>query len=466
MKPFVPRPYQNLLIQHIIETPRCAVWAGMGMGKTSSTLFALSYLKAVLGETPALVLAPLRVAQSTWPDEVKKWAELSDLTVSPVVGSAEKRREALKVKADIYTMNYENIVWLLHELNATTGVWPFKVIVADESTRLKSYRTRSGGVRARALAAVAYHSKRFIELTGTPAPNGLEDLWGQAWFLDKGERLTKSFSRFQQRWFRPVKIGSDAFAVKWVPFNWSQKDIQDKLKDLCLTVKAEDYFPLKEPIVSNICVDLPPKAKKVYNELQREMFTELEGVEVEAFNAAAKTMKCLQAASGAVYDNDGNWHELHDAKIEALKSIIEEAAGAPVLIAYHWKPDAERILKAIPNAKILDKSPDTIREWNEGKISVMLAHPQSAGHGLNLQDGGNILVFFSQWWNLEERMQIIERIGPTRQMQAGHDRPVFIYNIIAKGTADEIVMERVETKKSVQELLLNAMKGERKHGWT
>lgn len=461
-RPFIPRPYQKLLIQHIIDHPRCALWCGMGMGKTSSTLFALSYLNAVLDITPALVLAPLRVAQSTWPDEVKKWAELSNLRVSPIIGSAEQRRAALHTPADIYTMNYENIVWLLHELKDTMGKWPFKIIVADESTRLKSYRTRSGGVRAQALAAVAFHAERFVELTGTPAPNGLMDLWGQAWFLDKGERLTKSFSRFQNRWFRPIKVGSDAFAVKWVPCEWSQDEIQKKMADLCLTVKAEDYFPLKDPIVTNVYVDLPPKAKKVYDELQREMFTELEGVEIEAFSAATKTMKCLQAASGAIYDADGEWHELHDAKIEALKSIVEEAAGAPILVAYHWKPDAERLLRAFPQARLLDKSPNTIQEWNQGRIPLLLAHPQSAGHGLNLQDGGNILVFFSHWWDLEQRMQITERIGPTRQHQAGHDRPVFIYNIVAKGTADEVVMARVETKKSIQELLLDAMKGERK----
>lgn len=453
---FVPRPYQADIINHIINTPRCALWAGMGLGKTSSTLFALQFLKAVFDDTPALVLAPLRVAQSTWPDEVRKWAELSDLTVSTITGSAAQRRAALATKADVYTMNYENIVWLVKELN---GEWPFKVIVADESTKLKSFRTRSGGVRTKALASVAFKSNRFIELTGTPAPNGLLDLWGQAWFLDKGERLTASFSRFQQRWFKPLKVGSDAFAVKWIPREWAQDDIQDKLKDVCLTIKAEDHFPIKDPIVTPVFVDLPPSAKKVYDKLQKEMYAELEGVEIEAFNAAAKTMKCLQAASGAVYDNDGGWHELHDAKIEALKSIVEESSGAPILVAYHWKPDAERILKAFPQARLLDKNPDTIRAWNEGKIEILLAHPQSAGHGLNLQDGGNILVFFSHWWNLEEHDQIVERIGPTRQHQAGHDRPVFIYNIIARGTADEVVQARLSTKKSVQECLLNAMKG-------
>lgn len=462
---FTPRPYQTEIIRHIMEHPRCAVFAGMGMGKTSSTLFSLLFIKAVYGDMPALVLAPLRVAQSTWPDEVKKWEDLSGLRVAVAVGSPEKRGEAIMRAArgdvDIVTMNYENIPWLIQFLARTVKAWPFRTIVADESTRLKGYRRQSGGIRTRALASVAFHANRFIELTGTPAPNGLQDLWGQAWFLDKGARLCESYSRFQQRWFRQIRMGADAFAVKWVPCEWSQDEIQARLKDLCVTVKAGDYFPIDEPITSNVTVELPKKARTVYDQLQREAFAELEGVEIEAVNAAAVTMKCLQAASGAVYDADGESHELHDAKLDALASIVEEAAGAPVLVAYHWRVDADRIKERFPEAVMLDKNPNTIRDWNAGKIPLLLAHPASAGHGLNLQDGGNILVFYSHWWDLEARMQIIERIGPTRQHQAGHDRPVFIYNIVAKRTMDETVIARVGTKKSVHDALLDAMKKEK-----
>lgn len=459
MSRFEPRPYQRDIIQHIITHPRAAVYAGMGMGKTSSTLFALQFLKVVFDDVPALVLAPLRVAQSTWPDEVRKWGELSDMTVSVVTGNAAERSAALAKPADIYCMNYENIPWLVKHLSNKTDTWPFKTIICDESTRLKSYRTRAGGVRTKALAAVAFHANRFIELTGTPAPNGLQDLWGQLWFLDKGERLHKSFARFQNRWFRPVKVGADAFAVKWVPFEWTQKEIQEKIKDLCITVKAEDYFPIEKPVESTVYVDLPPKAQKIYKEMRNQAFAELEaGVEVEAFNAAAVTMKCLQLAAGFMYDEEGVTHDVHDAKLDALASIVEEAAGAPVLVAYQWKADAERILKKFPQAVLLDKNPDTIRKWNHGSIPILLAHPASAGHGLNLQDGGNILVFYSHWWDLEQYQQIVERIGPTRQYQAGHPRPVFLYHIVARGTMDETVMVRRETKAGVQELLLQAMK--------
>lgn len=461
MKPFTPRPYQDLIIDFILRNPRCLIFAGMGLGKTVSTLMALSFIKDVFGESPALVLAPLRVARSTWPDEVAKWSELSGLKVSIITGTPADRQAAVDAKADVYTMNYENLPWLVNYLAKTRKVWPFPTIVADESTRLKGYRTRSGGVRTRALAAVAFAAKRFIALTGTPAPNGLQDLWGQFWFIDKGERLCTSYTRFENRWFRVVQVGSDAFAVKRVPFDWTQEDIQNRIRDVSITIKAEDYFPIKDPIVSNVEVELPRNVRALYDKLKREAYAELEdGASVEAFNAAAVTMKCLQVASGVLYDENGDAHDVHDAKLDALASIVEEAAGAPVLVAYHWKADAKRILARFPQAKVLDKNPDTIRDWNAGKIPMLLAHPQSAGHGLNLQDGGNILVFFSHWWNLEERMQVIERIGPTRQHQAGHDRPVFIYNIVAKHTMDETVLSRVESKKSVQEALLDAMKKE------
>ena len=304
------------------------------------------------------------------------------------------------------------------------------------------------------------HVTRFIELTGTPAPNGLKDLWGQTWFLDRGNRLGTSFNAFVSRWFQQVQVGADRNAVQLVPFKHSQDEIHGKLKDLCISLEAKDHFDIDDPITSSIEVYLTGKARKVYDEMENEMFIELsDSIEVEAFNAASKTMKCLQIASGSLYtDENGAWQAIHDLKIQALESIIEEAAGMPVLVSYHWKSDLERLLKAFPQGRHLDKNPKTISDWNKGKIPVMFAHPQSAGHGLNLQDGGNILVFFSHWWNLEEYQQIIERIGPTRQAQAGHDRPVFIYHIVAKGTMDEVVMERRESKREVQDLLMEAMK--------
>lgn len=455
-KEFTPRRYQNLIINHELDLPRCGVWAGMGTGKTVSTLTSLDILE-LIEPGPTLILAPLRVAASTWPDEAQKWKHLRNIEVSAVVGNVAERRAALRKPANIFTTNYEQLPWLVEELG---DKWPFSKVVADESTKLKSFRLRQGSVRARALGKVAHrHVKRFIQLTGTPSPNGLIDLWGQAWFLDKGIRLGRSFDAFKSRWFQSVQVGADRHAVRLDPFPFAQEQIEDRLRDLCLSIDARDWFDIAKPIVNVVRVELPAKARQLYRDMEREMFLQIGDSEVEAFNAASKTMKCLQLANGAIYTDDaGNWAEVHDAKLQALESIIEEAAGMPVLVAYHFKSDLARLRKAFPKGRHLDKDPQTIRDWNVGKIPVLFAHPASAGHGLNLQDGGNILAMFSHDWNLENFQQIVERIGPTRQAQAGYNRPVFIHHIVANDTVDDIVLARRESKREVQDLLLEAMK--------
>jgi SNF2 family DNA or RNA helicase len=458
---FTPHEYQRHIVGHILDVPRCAVWAGMGLGKTSSTLSALDML-FLLGESrPALVLAPLRVARSTWPDEVQKWEHLAGISIVPIVGSEDERRLALKFDAPIYSCNYDNLPWLVEHFGER---WPFATVISDESTRLKSFRLKQGGARARALGRVAHTKvKRFVQLTGTPSPNGLADLWGQMWFLDAGQRLGRTYESFRQRWFQK---SFDGYSVDPLPF--AHEQIQDKLRDICLTVDAKDWFDLDEPIVNNIYVDLPARARIRYREMEREMFTQIEDRTVEAFGAAARTQKCLQLANGACYvdplaDSDDHprakeWREVHDGKLQALESIVEEANGMPVLVSYEFKSDLARILKAFPQARHLGSDPQTERDWNAGKIPMLLAHPKSAGHGLNLQDGSNIIVFFGHNWDLELYQQIIERIGPVRQKQSGHDRPVFIYHIIARDTVDEIVMARRDSKREVQDLLLEAMK--------
>ncbi|CAH0445690.1 hypothetical protein LMG10661_01874 [Ralstonia syzygii subsp. syzygii] len=455
---FIPREYQQPVIDHVLDTPRNAVWAGMGMGKTVSALTALDILELV-EPGPALVLAPLRVAASTWPDEAVKWAHLHNIEVSAVVGTPEQRRGALKRPANVFTTNYDNLPWLVEHLGDR---WPFRKVVADESTKLKSFRLQQGGKRAHALGRVA-HAKvsRFIELTGTPSPNGLQDLWGQAWFLDKGERLGRSFGGFKSRWFQSIQVGNDRHATRLEPLPFAQQQIEDRLRDLCLSLDARDYFDISEPIVNVVRVELPIKARRLYRDMEREMFLALEcGTEVEAFNAASKTIKCLQLANGAIYTDDTAtvWADVHDVKLQALESIVAEAAGMPVLVAYHFKSDLARLQRAFPHGRALDQNPQTIRDWNAGKIPLLFAHPASAGHGLNLQDGGSILAFFGHWWDLEQYQQIIERIGPTRQAQAGHNRPVFVYHIVAIDTMDELVMARRESKREVQDLLLEAMK--------
>jgi SNF2 family DNA or RNA helicase len=425
----------------------------MGGGKTVSVLTALEHLSCVEDVYPVLVLAPLRVAKTTWPDEVAKWDHTKHLRIAPVTGNVKQRLTSLMTPADVYTTNYEQLPWLVEHYG---DQWPFRTVVADELTRCKSYRTRQGSKRAKALAQVA-HTKvdRFIGLTGTPSPNGLADLWGQMWFIDRGERLGRTYSAFEARWFSK---GWDGFSVS--PLPTAQKEIEDRLRDVCLTVTG---LPVDEPITNNIYVELPPDARSIYDEMAREMFAEIEEFGVEALNAAAKTMKCLQIANGAcIVDEAGAWKEVHDEKIDALRSIVEEASGAPVLVAYHFKSDLARLKAAFPKARTLDTDPATIHDWNDGRIPLLFAHPASAGHGLNLALGGNILAFFSLNWSLENYMQIIERIGPMRQKQEGLDRPVFVHHIMARNTVDRMVLERLKSKRTVQEILLEAMKRRKK----
>ena len=453
---WTPRAYQGPIIEHQTAHKRQAVWAGMGLGKTVSTLTTMDHLFLAGEETrPAIVFAPKRVAQSTWPDEAAKWEHLRQIEVQPVVGDVAERTRALRnTNASIFTTNYENIPWLVKHFDGKP--WPFGTVIPDEATRLKGFRLKQGGMRAQALGKLI-HTKvdRVMELTGTPSPNGLKDLWGQLWFLDAGQRLGRTFTGFAERWFRP---SMDGYSIE--PFPFAQEQIQDRVRDLCLSLDAKDYFNLAEPIVNVVRVALPAKARALYQDMEKRMFMQLEEHEVEAFGAAARTLKCLQIANGAAYIADGSeeFIEVHDAKLQALESIVEEAAGAPLLVAYHFKSDLARLRRAFPYGRALDADPNTIREWNAGRIRVLFAHPASAGHGLNLQDGGNSIVFFGHWWNLEEYMQIIERIGPTRQAQAGHDRPVFIHHIVAEDTVDEMVMERRDGKRDVQEILMAAMK--------
>jgi len=461
MEKYHPRKYQPIITEAILENKRVNIWAEMGLGKTVATLTAIEllvFLGEITEENPALVLAPLRVAKGTWPEEITKWEHLQGLKVQAIIGTKTEREEALKKKAHIFTMNYENLQWL--DSFHSKKEWPFKMIVADESTRLKGLRSRQGKKRAMALAKYAHKkADRFVNLTGTPAPNGLQDLWGQNWFIDGGERLGRTFTAYTNRWFQraPNGFGNE-------PLYFAQEQIEDKLKDVCVSLRAKDYFDLKEPIKTVVKVNLPPKARKLYNNMENEMYMELEAEGVEAFNAAIRTNKCLQISNGAAYfgENSKEWEEIHSEKIKALESIIEEAAGMPVLVAYNFKSDLIRLQKAFPQGKILDNKRSTKKAWDEGKIPILFTHPASAGHGLNLQKGSNIIVFFGVNWNLEEHVQIIERIGPVRQMQAGFDRPVFIYYILAEKTVDFLVKQRLDTKKDVQEILVEAMKQRKK----
>lgn len=460
---FIPRDYQKLIIEHRLSLPRAATFAGMGLGKTVSELTAFD-MELVCGrETmPQLVVAPLRVAEFTWPEEAAKWEHLRNIEVQPILGEAGERKAALRnTNASVFTVNYENIPWLIEHLN---GKWPFGRVTGDESTKLKGFRLRQGTKRAQALARVAHtRCTGWHNLTGTPSPNGLQDLWGQVWFLDGGVRLGRTFEAFRNRWFQK---SFDGFSIEPLPH--AQDEIQERIKDICLSLNAADYFDIDLPIENTIFIDLPAKARQLYDDMEKRMFMEIESHEVEAFNAASRTMKCLQIANGAAYidiaaDTDASpksreWREVHDQKLQALEEVVEEASGMPVLVAYTFRSDLARLKAAFPRGLDLSTN-DGLRAAKKGQGRVWFAHPASLGHGVDgLQEHCNIICFFGHDWNLETYMQIIERIGPTRQIQSGFDRPVFIHHLVARDTIEEDVMLRMQSKRAVQDILLEAMK--------
>lgn len=472
---YTPRPWQPPMTNHILEHPRVAVWATMGTGKTVATYTALDALFMAGDPYPALVLGTKRVARDVWPADALKWDHLSNIEVVSLVGSTAQREAAVRRPASVHTVNYDVLPWLIEYWGDR---WPYKIVVADESTRLKSLRIAErvsskgkvylqgqGGKRAKALGFIAHTPKieRVVELSGTPSPNGLKDLWGPTWFLDAGQRLGRTFSGFTKRWFR---TGYNGFDLEPLPH--AEAEIHARLKDICLTVDLADYVDIAEPIFKPIYVELPPKARAKYREMEKHFFAEFAGHEVNAQTAAAKTQKLLQLASGAVYvepevETDANprakkYVVVHDAKLEALESVIEEAAGMPILCGYEFRSDRERILKSFPGAA--DLATDAgMKAFRAGKVPLGLAHPASLGHGVDgLQDVTNILAFFGHNWDLELYLQLLGRIGPVRQMQSGHKRPVFVYPIIARDTVDEDVIERRKSKTTVQQALMNAMK--------
>lgn len=443
---FQPRDYQQLAIDWIKKRDRCALFLPMGMGKSASVLAALDTF-------PVLVIAPLRVAKTTWPDEINKWG--FPYKYSVVCGSREQREVAATTKADVYMINYENLQWLVEYFGSK---WPFRTVVADELTRLKSFRLRQGGKQSKALSKVAFTGvKKFIGLTGTPSPRHLTDLWGQLWFIDKGERLGRSFSAFTDKWFT---LGYNGFTLE--PKANAENEILSRISDVCMSINPADFFPVDQPVFNTINVQLSDKAMKLYKDMEREMYIQINEVGIEAFNAAAKTIKCLQLCNGAIYTDDG-YSDIDSVKLDALEEIVEET-DSPILVSYQFKSDLDRLMDRFPQGVHLGHEPNVIEDWNKGKIPLLFAHPASAGHGLSLQHGGNVLVYFSHGWNLEHHQQILERIGPMRQKQSGYNRPVFVHSIVAKDTIEQDVIDRLQGKATQQEILLRFLSRSKKVG--
>ena len=430
------------------------VFAGMGTGKTVAKLTAADTLLTFGEVYKPLVLAPLRVAKHTWPSEAHGWEHLSHLRIVPIVGSAKQRRAALARSGDIWTINYENLDWLRDELGADSkvrGRWDFDLVIADESTKLKSFDAK----RVRAMRKVRKFITRWYNLTGTPTPRGLIDLWQQQWFVDSGQRLGKSLGAYRQRWF-----DQPAYSHDWVPKPGAEEAIHDAIRDCTISIQASDFLELPPLVYNDLVVPMPDKLEREYRRLERDMVIELASAgQVTAASAAAMSMKCRQFANGAIYyDTERSWEEVHTLKLDALEDIVEEMSGEPLLVAYYFKSDLERIRRRFPYAQVLTSDPEVIEAWNRREIPLLLAHPESAGHGLSLQHGGHNLAIFAPSWSLEAMQQILERLGPVRQAQSGYNRPVFVHRILIDGTIEQAMYDRLETRASVQEALMRAVR--------
>jgi len=447
---YTPRDYQKIAVDFLYKNPFAALWAKPGMGKTSA-VYSIFDLLLMAGSNffPALVVAPKKVCELTWPTERWKWNQFKHIRVVSLLGDKMARENALLSKGDVYVINYDNIQWLVDRLGKH---WPFRILVLDESTRVKGYRLVGGGKRSAALAECIDKCGRIIELSGTPSPNGLKDLWGQLFFLDKGKRLGASYSAFLARWFTVCPYTGDV-----IPRPNAEQEIYEAIADITLSLRPEDWFDIDEPVFCEKRVELPPKAMEAYNKMETEFFLQLpDDKEIDAVNAMALSTKLLQISSGIVYDNDKNAVLIHDAKIEALRSIMEESGGEPIITVYQYRSQIKALQDAFPGTRVFQGQAE-LDLWRKGKIPHLLIHPGAAGHGVDgLQDGGRTMVFFTGTWNLEHRLQVIERIGPMRQIQSGHPRAVMIYDLVANDTIDIDVLARMQGKLTVQEALMAA----------
>lgn len=445
---FKPWNYQEYAINHIIDHEASGLFLDMGMGKTVSTLTAIDELLFLGEANKVLVIAPLRVAEDTWSTEVDKWDHLKHLRVSKVLGTSKQRTMAMNIAADIYVTNRENVEWLVKEY---FDKWPFDMVVIDELSSFKSSKAK----RFRALKKVRPYFKRIVGLTGTPAPNSLIDLWPQLYLLDGGKRLGKTITSYREQYFKAGQRN------QFVVYNWNLREgaedaIHEKINDICISMKAKDYLDLPERIDNEISVTLTEDAMKKYKQLEKDLVIELGENDITAANAAVLTNKLLQMSNGAIYSENHDVVEIHEEKLKALLDIIEAANGKPVLIFYSFKHDFDRIVSFLKSKKInaigLGGS-DDIKKWNNGELPILLIHPASAGHGLNLQYGGNIIVWFGLTWSLELYQQANARL-----YRQGQKESVIIHHLICKGTVDEDVMKALGNKEVNQNMLLEAVK--------
>ena len=439
-------PYQRYAVDFIERHRFCGLFLDMGLGKTVSTLTAVKRMIYSFEVSKVLVIAPKRVAETTWTTEANKWEHLRCLKLSKVIGTEKERAEALGADADVYVINRENVCWLVRYLN---GRMSFDMLVIDELSSFKSHTAQ----RFKALKSVRYQFSRIIGLTGTPAPNGYMDLWAELYLLDGGERLGKYITRYREEYFHPL-ISVGAVVYRYGLNAMSDIVISKKISDICVSMKAGDYLQLPKRIDNTINVILTKDEKRQYDRFESEEILKINGETITAANAAAVTNKLLQYANGAVYDETKNVHTIHDAKIEALEELVEAASGDPVLVFYSYKHDAARIMERLKKYDpVMLEGEKDISDWNEGKTKVLITHPASAGHGLNLQAGGHIIVWFGVTWSLELYQQANARLH-----RQGQTKPVMIYHLITKGTMDERVMKAIANKENGQNAMIDAVR--------
>lgn len=440
---YKPHNYQQFATDFILNQSICCLMLDMGLGKTVITLTALWQLALdSFDVSRVLVIAPKRVAEDTWPKELAKWEHLTGLTSSLVLGSVAERKAALQRKAFLYIINRENVAWLLKN-----HYWDFDMVVIDELSSFKSNKAE----RFKAMKKVRPMVTRIVGLTGTPAPNTLLDLWPQMYLMDMGQRLGRSIGGFRDRFFLPDKRNREII-YSYKPRKGAEDAIYALISDICISMKAADYLDMPERIDNRIEVSMSPKERKLYDDFQKDMVLSIGDEELDAVNAAVLSNKLLQMANGAVYGEDKKVIPIHDRKLDALEDLVEAANGKPLLVAYWYKHDLQRIKARFKNARCIDTAKD-IDDWNAGQIPLALIHPASAGHGLNLQDGGCTIVWFGLTWSLELYQQLNARLW-----RQGQKHTVVIHHIITKGTHDEDVMRALENKDTRQSALIEAVR--------
>ncbi len=451
---FVPHDYQAYCIQYVKTHPIAALFLTMGLGKTAITLTAVNDLMLdTFDVSKVLVVAPLRVARNTWPAEVEKWEHLKFLSISVIVGDQKTRIGALNHPSLVYVINRETIKWLVEYYEKNGLRWDFDMVVIDELSSFKNHQSQ----RFRFLRKIRPFVKRFVGLTGTPTSNGLMDLWAEIGILDGGERLGRFIGRYREAYFKPGSMNPQTGVVfQYVPREGAEEQIYERISDIAISMKALDYLNMPECVMASHEVEMSAQEKKLYDMLAKDLLIPLEDGDIDAANAAALSGKLLQMANGAVYDENGTARRIHDHKLEALEDLIEAANGQSVLVAYWFKHDKKRIEEHLSRLGYQPrdiKSSGDIKDWNAGKIPVALIHPASAGHGLNIQEGGHILIWFGLTWSLELYQQTNARLW-----RQGQTDVVTVHHIITKGTVDEDVMAALEEKDVTQEKLIAAVR--------